>query len=156
MTPQPITGTGDRRTRRYWIGSNRLYDRYNRSLVDCIADLIDPSSFMDWKTLLYENNRGKRGLLFKTPNAFITFLAKLRALYSIPFGFLAIAKIFSRITDIRSICYTNIFRRIRKIHPALFSPDSVNSVESAIDSTGFNITIRGDYLRDKWNRNRKG
>ncbi len=101
--------------------------------------------------------RGKRGHPFKTLNAFITFLAKLRALYRIPFRSLkGTARIFSRITGIKSVCYTNIFRRIRKIAPVLPSPISGGKMECAIDSTGFKITIRADYLGNKWNRKRKG
>ena len=46
---------------------------------------MDPSFLMDRKTLLEENNRGKRGHPYTTPNAFITFLAKLRAVYNVPF-----------------------------------------------------------------------
>ena len=42
MTPKPITATGNRSKRRYWIGSNRRYDRYNRDLVIRIEDLLDP------------------------------------------------------------------------------------------------------------------
>ena len=29
------------------------------------------------------------------------------------------------------------------------------NIECAIDSTGFKITIRGDYLGNKWKRDRK-
>ncbi len=42
MTPKPITAVINRITRRYWIGSDRRFDRYNRSLVNRIEDLIDP------------------------------------------------------------------------------------------------------------------
>lgn len=156
MTPQPITALGNRGTRRYWIGSDRRHDMYNRSLVNRIEDLMDPSFLMDWKNLLHENNRGKKGHPFKTPNAFITFLAKLRALYGVPFRSLeGIARIFSRVTGVRTVCYTNIFRRIRKIVPGLPHAHG-KPVDSAIDSTGFKITIRGDYLGSKWNRKRRG
>jgi transposase len=156
MTPQPITALGNRSTRRYWIGSDRRHDRYNRSLVNRIEDLMDPSFLLNWKVLLEENNRGKRGHPYATPNAFITFLAKLRAVYSIPFRSLeGVARIFSRITGIRSVCYTNIFRRIRRITPKLTNPGG-KPVDCAIDSTGFKITIRGDYLGNKWNRKRRG
>ncbi len=156
MTPKPITAVGNRSTRRYWIGSNRRYDRYNRSLVNRIEDLLDPSFLLNWKTLLDENNRGKRGHPFMTSNAFITFLAKLRATYSVPFRSLeGIGRIFSRVTGIRSVCYTSIFRRIRKIVPQLPTPTG-KPVDCAIDSTGFKITIRGDYLGNKWHRKRKG
>ena len=61
MTTQQITAAGNRSTRRYWIGSDRRFDRYNISRVNKIEDLIDPSILMDWKTLLEENTRGKRG-----------------------------------------------------------------------------------------------
>ena len=77
MTPQPITGAGNRGTRRYRTGSDRRHDIYNRSLVNRIEELLDPSFLMDWKMLLDENNHGKRGHPFTTPNAFITFLAKI-------------------------------------------------------------------------------
>ena len=145
MTPKPITATGNRSKRRYWIGSNRRYDRYNRSLVNRIEDLMDPSFLMNWRNLLADNNRGKRGHPYRTPNAFITFLAKLRAVYNVPFRSLeGIARIFARITGITAVCYTSIFRRIRKIVPNLESHDG-KPVDCAIDSTGFKITIRGDY-----------
>lgn len=89
MTPKPITGLGNRSTGRYWIGSNRRHDKYNRSLVNRVEDLPDSLFLMNWKTLLEENNRGK-------------------------------------------------------------------PVDCAIDSTGFKITIRGDYLGNKWNRKGEG
>ena len=88
MTPKPIMVIGNRSTRRYWIGSDRRYDRYNRSLVDRIEDLLDPSFLMDWKLLL----------------------AKLRAMYGIPFRSLeGIARIFARITGFATVCYTSIY-----------------------------------------------
>ena len=67
MIPQQTTAIGNRSTRRCWIGSDRTHDRYNRSLVNRIEDLMDPSFLMDWRVLLEENNSGKRGHPFKTP-----------------------------------------------------------------------------------------
>ena len=156
MTPKSISITGNRSIRRYWIGSDRRYDRYNRSLVDRIEDLLDTSFLMDWKLLLADNNSGKRGHPYRTPNAFITFLAKLRAVCNVPFRSLeGIARISARITGIATVCYTSIFRRIRRIVPSI--PDSHGEpVDCAIDSTGFKITIRGDYLGTKWKKPRKG
>ena len=81
---------------------------------------MDPSFLMDWKVLLKENNGGKRGHPYRTPSAFITFLTKLRAMYRIPFRSIeGIARIFARITGLTTVCYTSIFRRIRKIVPAI-------------------------------------
>ncbi len=121
-----------------------------------IEDLLDPSFLMDWKMLLDENNHGIGDHPCTTPNPFITFLAKTRAVYSIPFRSLeGIARIFSRITGIATVCYTSIFRRIRKIVPDL-APHNGKPVDCAIDSTGFKITIRGDYLGTKWKKARRG
>ena len=103
-------------TRRYWVGSNRRHDRYNRSLVNRVKDLMDPSFLLNWRLLLEENSRGKMGYPFRIPNAFITFLAKLWTVYNVPFrSLVGINRIFSRITGIRSVCHANIFRGIRKI-----------------------------------------
>ena len=97
MTPKPITAIGNRSKRRYWIGSNRRYDRYNRSLVDRLEDLMDPSFLMNWRTLLADNNSGKRGHPYRTPNAFITFLANILAIPSSDLkGMLYIALSFAR------------------------------------------------------------
>ena len=58
MTPKPITATGNGSTGIYGIGSGRRHDRYNRSLVNRIEDLMDPSFLMDWKILL-EDTTGR-------------------------------------------------------------------------------------------------
>lgn len=61
MTLKQIAAIINGSTRRYWIGSDRRFDRYNRSPVNKIEDLMDSSFLMDLKILLEENNRGKRG-----------------------------------------------------------------------------------------------
>jgi hypothetical protein len=119
----------------HWIGSDRRYDRYNRSLANRTEDLLDPSFLMDWKLILDENNMNKVGHPFTTPNAFITFLAKMRSMHCIPFRSLeGMAGLFSRITSIITVCYTSIFRRIRKNIPDLDHHDG-KPVECAIDYT---------------------
>ena len=56
---------------------------------------------------------------------------------------------------IKSISYSEIFRRIRKIKPVL-NNNINNKLGCIIDSTGYKITIRGNYLRHKWYKMRKG
>jgi hypothetical protein len=85
MTTQQITAISNGSTKRDWIGSDRRFERYSTSLVNRIEDLMEPSFMMDWIVRLKENNEGKRGHPYKTPNAFLTFLAKLRAMYSVLF-----------------------------------------------------------------------
>jgi hypothetical protein len=59
----------------------------------------------------------------------------------------------SSITGIPVISYLRIFKRIRNIKASL-NPVSEH-YDGAIDSTGFNITICGDYLATKWHRKRR-
>jgi hypothetical protein len=82
MTRQQITAIADRSTRRCCIGSYRRYDRYNKSLVNRIEDLMNPYFLMNSKSPLEENNRVKRGHPYKTSDAFITFLAKYRTMFN--------------------------------------------------------------------------
>ncbi len=84
---------------------------------------MNQSFLMNRKNLLDENNHGKRGYPYQTPNAFISFHVKFRVMDSVPFRSLdGIARIFATITGIATVCYTSIFRRIRKMVPAI--PDS--------------------------------
>jgi len=136
--------------------SVRDWSKYNKSLVERMFSLLDTNSLYKWKHSLEEENKCKRGRPFKVPDVLINFLAKIRSIYSIPFRSLqSILKIFSGIMGLNAIHYTNIFRRIRNME-VINTENNSENVECAIDSTGFKITIRGDYLGNKWNRRRKG
>jgi hypothetical protein len=53
--------------------------------------------------------------------------------------------------------FTSIFKRIRKIKNEIFGiSNDDNNIFSAIDSSGFKITFRSEYLGNKWNKKRKG
>ena len=136
--------------------SVRNWSKYNKSLVERMFSLLDTNSLYKWKHSLEEENKCKRGRPFKVPDALINFLAKIRSIYSIPFRSLeSILKIFSGIMGLNAIHYTSIFRRIRNME-VMNTENNSENIECAIDSTGFKITIRGDYLGNKWNRRRKG
>jgi len=154
LTPQ-INNKINRSIKRYWIGSNRRWEKYNESLVDRIEYLTDLSFIKDYDTLLEENNSGKIGHPYKVPDALIMYLARLRSIFNIPFRTLeGMLRSLAIIANIKSISYSEIFRRIRRIKPEL---NNINSkLDCIIDSTGYKITIRGDYLRHKWHRKRKG
>ena len=59
----------------------------------------------------------------------------------------------SKIFKFPKISFTSIYRRIRKIIPEIENDN--NNVLAAIDSSGFKITLRGDYLENKWHGKRK-
>ena len=141
MTPQ-INNKINRSIKRYWIGSNRRWKKYNESLVDRIEYLTDLSFIKDNDRLLEEKNNGKIGHPYKVPDALIMYLARLRSIFSIPFRSLeGMLRSLAIITNIKSISYSEIFRRIRRIKPEL---NNINSkLDCIIDSTGSKITIRG-------------
>ena len=155
MTPQ-INNKINRSIKRYWIGSNRRWEKYNESLADRIEYLADLSFIRDYDSLLEENNNGKIGHPYKVPDALIMYLARLRSIFNVPFRSLeGMLRSLAIIANIKSISYSEIFRRIRRIKPDLNS--NINSkLDCIIDSTGSKITIRGDYLRHKWHKKRKG
>ena len=154
MTPQ-INNKINRSIKRYWIGSNRRWEKYNESLVDRVEYLTDLSFIKDYDTLLEEKNNGKIGHPYKVPDALIMYLARLRSIFNIPFRTLeGMLRSLAIIANIKSISYSEIFRRIRKIKPEI---NNINSkLDCIIDSTGYKITIRGDYLGHKWHKKRKG
>ncbi|AGO61916.1 IS5 family transposase [Ferroplasma acidarmanus] len=154
MTPQ-INNKINRSIKRYWIGSNRRWEKYNESLVDRVEYLTDLSFIKDYDTLLEEKNSGKIGHPYKVPDALIMYLARLRSIFNVPFRSLeGILRSLAIITGIKSISYSEIFRRIRRIQPELNNTNS--KLDCIIDSTGYKITIRGDYLGHKWHKKRKG
>ena len=134
MTPQ-INNKINRSIKRYWIGSNRRWEKYNESLVDRIEYLTDLSFIKDYDTLLEEKNSGKIGHPYKVPDALIMYLARLRSIFNVPFRSLeGMLSSLAIITGIKSISYSEIFRRIRRIKPEL---NNINSkLDCIIDSTG--------------------
>ena len=109
MSSQLITALGNRGTRRYWIVSGRRHDRCNRSLVNRVEDLMDPSFVMSWRTSL-RRTMGKK-----------TSLQDPQYIYNIPCETESIVlrplpipwkNPYDILQDhgIRTVCYTNIFR----------------------------------------------
>ena len=112
MTPQ-INNKINRSIKRYWIGSNRRWEKYNESLVDRIEYLTDLSFIKDYDTLLEEKNKGKIGHPYKVPDALIMYLARLRSIFNVPFRSLeGMLRSLAIIANIKSISYSEIFRRI--------------------------------------------
>ena len=82
---------------------------------------------------LKEQNRKKNGRPFTRPDKIIEFFARVMAVFSVSF--------WSMESNVR------IFQGISKIKV----PEIVNSPSTvAIMLTGFNTTIRGDWLSGKW------
>ncbi len=140
----------------------RVWKNYNPSLVKRIEVLMDTSFLNRWKENLERENEGKVGHPYEYPQEFFVFLSKIRSLWNVPFRELeAFVRKLSELTGkFRPLSYVAIFHHIRSI-PIYGIMDEINKdarygITVIIDSSGFKITDRGDWLSSKWNRKRKG
>ena len=152
MTPKPVTFGSNRNIRRYRYYNYRK--GYSERYVTAMNDFLDNSVFNRWRELLEENNYNSRGRPFKVPGIVIMYLAKLRELRGMPFRQLeSELHNLSRIFRFPEISFTSIYRRIRKIVPEIQNDNK--GVLAAIDSSGFKVTLGGDYLGNKWRKIRR-
>ena len=140
----------------------RVWSKYNPSLVNRIDILLDTSFLSSWNDDLEKENDGKAGHPYEYPQEFFVFLSKVRELWNIPFreleGF--VRKLSQLTGKFKPLSYVSIFQRIRGI-PISGMIEEINGYSRdgmtvIIDSSGFKITQRGDWLSTKWPHRRKG
>ncbi len=152
MTSKPIAFGSNRNIRRYRYYNYRR--NYSKKYINALDDFLDYSPFNRWRELLEENNYNKMGRSYKIPGIVIMYLAKLRELRGIPFRQLeSELHNLSKIFRFPEISFTSIYRRIRKIVPEIQNDNK--GVLAAIDSSGFKVTLGGDYLGNKWRKIRR-
>ncbi len=84
-------------------------------------------------------------------NSIIILLALIRACFKLPYRQTeGMAKVLLGRLGIKVPDYSTIDRRIRKLNIPADIDRSAKAYELAIDSTGFKITNRGEWLRQKW------
>ena len=140
----------------------RVWSKYNPSLVRRIDVLLDTSFLHSWKEDVDRENEGKVGHPYEYPEEFFLFLSKIRSLWNVPFreleGF--VRKLSELTGKFRPLSYVAIFQRIRSIPISGMIEEMNREVRDGmtvvIDSSGFKITERGDWLSSKWNHKRKG
>jgi IS5 family transposase len=140
----------------------RVWSKYNPSLVNRIDVLLDTSFLSSWNDDLGKENDGKVGHPYEYPQEFFVFLSKVRELWNVPFreleGF--VRKLSELTGKFKPLSYVAIFQRIRSI-PISGMIEEINrssrdGTTVIIDSSGFKITQRGDWLSTKWPHKRKG
>ena len=140
----------------------RVWSKYNTSLVNRIGVLLDTSFLDSWKDDLERENDGKVGHPYEYPQEFFVFLSRVRSLWNVPFreleGF--VRKLSELTGKFKALSYVAIFHRIRGI-PISGMIDEINGAAREgmtviIDSSGFKITQRGDWLSNRWGTRRKG
>ena len=139
-----------------------VWPKYNESLVRRVEVLMDLSILDSWDGSLDRENEGKVGRPFEYPQEFFVFLSKIRSLWNVPFreleGF--VRKLSELTGKFHPLSYVAIFQRIRAIPVDGMLNDICSSAGNGmtviIDSSGFKITERGDWLSTKWKGKRNG
>ncbi len=101
-------------------------------------------------------NRKKSGAPYKYPESFILFSSVIYSFFHIPYrqleGF--IGKLGTFVPGLIPADYTTLHRRISK--SALQIPIPEDDVVVAVDSTGMKVTNRGEWMREKHGKVRRG
>lgn len=135
---------------------NRNWKEYNAQLVRRGEFYLDLECVKNWHRELKQMNRKKSGAPYKYPESFILFASVIYSFFRMPYrqleGF--IDKLGMFVPGLISADYTTLHRRISK--SALHIPIPEDDVIVAVDSTGMKVTNRGEWMREKHGRVRRG
>jgi len=135
---------------------NRDWPEYNAQLVRRGEFYLDLSCVKNWSWELREMNRKKTGAPYKYPNTFITFASIIYSFLRLPYrqleGF--IGRLSTYDPGLVASDYTTLHKRISKQKLEIEIPE--NDAVVAVDSTGIKVTNRGDWMREKHGKQRRG
>jgi hypothetical protein len=135
---------------------NRNWKECNDQLVRRGEFYLDLECLKNWHRELRQMNRKKSGAPYKYPESFILFASVIYSFFHIPYrqleGF--IGKLGTFVPGLISADYTTLHRRISKLALQIPIPD--DDVVVAVDSTGMKVTNRGEWMREKHGRVRRG
>jgi hypothetical protein len=135
---------------------NRDWPEYNAKLVRRGEFYLDLSCVKNWGRELREMNKRKRGAPYKYPKTFIMFSSIIYTFLKMPYrqleGFLR--KISAYEPGLVAADYTTLHKRISKQELGVDIPE--NDAVVAVDSTGIKVTNRGDWMREKHGKQRRG
>lgn len=138
------------------------WNEYNESLVKRGEVLFDTDFLSNWRIELKEMNKGKKGAKYLYPNSLILLLATIHA-YLLPYrqleGFLRVMTTHIKelkedeVPDYITVWWRVVRVKVQELNPEVNPEDTITI---AVDSTGIKVTNRGEWIRDKWNRSRRG
>ncbi|MDD4652112.1 MAG: transposase [Methanothrix sp.] len=101
-------------------------------------------------------NRKKTGAPYKYPNTFINFASIIYSFLRLPYrqleGFIGRLSIYE--LGLVAADYTTLHKRISKQNLGIEIQD--NDAVTAVDSSGINVTNRGDWMREKHGKQWRG
>jgi len=140
--------------------SSRNWKEYNEQLVRRGEALLDFDFLKGWGVELKEMNVGKRGKPYDYPLSYIRFLAFIYVAFNLPYrqleGFIrAMTRLNPRL---EKPDHATIHRRVMKLNLNLDDSlkKSKKPITIAVDASGIKVTNRGDWIRKKWKKERRG
>jgi hypothetical protein len=141
--------------------ANKSWHDYNESLVERGRVLIDVSFLKSANDEIKKLNKSKVGAPFQYPHSYIEFVAFLKVGFKIPYRTVqGIVRGLSEYLRIEEMHFTHIRRRILKIKPSVRNlgfegEEDDKPITLIVDASGLTISKKGDYIEDKWIREKK-
>ena len=141
--------------------ANKSWHDYNESLVERGRVLIDVSFLKSANDEIKKMNKGKVGAPFQYPYSYIEFVAFLKVGFKIPYRTVqGIVRGLSEYLRIEEMHFTHIRRSILKIKPSVRNlgfegEEDDKPITLIVDASGLTISKKGDYIEEKWIREKK-
>jgi hypothetical protein len=140
---------------------NKSWHDYNECLIERGHILIDVGFIKLWNKEIKKMNNGKIGAPFEYPDSYIQFLGFLKIGFKIPYRMTqGIVRGLSEYVKIQEMHFTQIRRRILKIRTSSviggeFDLTDGEPVTLIVDASGLTMSKKGDYIEEKWKREKK-
>ena len=132
-------------------GYNRHWDVYNEGLVERGSLSLDLSWVPDHIKEIAEMNDGKRGRPFLYGNTLINAVRRLKA--SSEMTYRSLEGFLGQIFELLGIIvpsYQTLWRRCSASAVSASVSEDTRERTVAVDSTGIMVTVRGQWMREKW------
>lgn len=138
---------------------NKSWHDYNESLIERGRVLMDIGFLKSCKREIKRMNQRKVGAPFKYSHTYIQFLAFLKIGFKVAYRTVqGIVRGLSDYTRIEEVHFTHIRRRIVRIKPSAGNLNLDNGDRPCtliVDASGLTISRKGDYIEEKWIRDKK-
>jgi len=136
---------------------DKSWHDYNESLIERGRILMDIGFIKSWNKEIRDMNEGKVGAPFEYSRSYIHFLAFLKIGFKVAYRTVqGIVRGLSDYIRIEEMHFTHIRRRILKIKPSVVNLGNDDKpVTLVVDASGLTVSKKGDYIEEKWIREKK-
>ena len=136
---------------------DKSWHDYNESLIERGRILMDIGFIKSWNKEIRDMNEGKVGAPFEYSRSYIHFLAFLKIGFKVAYRTVqGITRGLSDYIRIEEMHFTPIRRRILKIKPSVVNLGNDDKpVTLVVDASGLTVSKKGDYIEEKWIREKK-